>query len=75
MIFREVEQEVLDGVFALGRAEMRMKTGKSNACFEKAKEGFVRLLGEDSVKAVQSACFIATQLSTIEERFAEYMRL
>ena len=29
-----------------------MQTGKSWACFERAKEEFVRLLGEDSAKAV-----------------------
>ena len=46
MTFREVEEEVLDGVLVLGRAEMRMKTGKRKACFERAKEGFVHLLGD-----------------------------
>ena len=38
-----------------GRAERGMKTGKSKACYQRAKEGFVRLLGEDNAKAVDAA--------------------
>ena len=33
MTFCEVQQEVLDGVLALGKAEIGMKTGQSKACF------------------------------------------
>ena len=40
---------VLDGVLALGRAYMWMDFGdECCACYKRAKEGFVRLLGEDS---------------------------
>ena len=45
------EEEVLDGVLQLGDAHMWMDDGRVLECFERAKEGFVRLLGEDSAKA------------------------
>ena len=32
-----------------------MRTGNSKACYQRAKEGFVHLLWEDSVKAVGAA--------------------
>ena len=46
---------MLDGLIALRRAEARMRTGNSKACYQRAKEGFVHLLWEDSVKAVGAA--------------------
>ena len=42
------EEEVLDGVVALGRAYVWMgEWDECHACFVRAREGFVRLLGED----------------------------
>ena len=60
------EEVVLDGVLALGRAYMWMrKVDDCKACFEKAKEGFLRLLGEDHAKSVdatfQPVCLISTR--------------
>ena len=69
------EEDVLDGVLALGRAYMRMQDPECHDCFRRAKEGFVRLLGEDSAKAVNAACRVAGQLASDDERIAEYRRL
>ena len=38
-----------------------------HACFERAKEEFVRLLGEDSAKAVNAVFKVAGQLPSGEE--------
>ena len=56
---KATEEEVLDGVVALSRAEMWMdEYDEYEACFERAKEEFVRLLGEDSAKAVYAAFYV-----------------
>ena len=73
--FSQVEEEVLDGVFALGRAEGKMNIGKSKACYERAKEGFVRLLEENSAKAVKAAFKVASQNPSVDEMITEYRRL
>ena len=50
---KATEKEVLDGVLALGRSYMWMdEYDDCEACFKRAKEGFVRLLGADHVKSV-----------------------
>ena len=47
------EEEVIDGVLALGEAHNWMdERDECNECYEGAKEGIVHLLGEDSAKAV-----------------------
>ena len=58
---------------ALGGAVNRMKTGKSKACYQRAKEGFVCLLGEDSAKAV-GAAFRLARVSN-DEKITKYGRL
>ena len=45
------------------------------ACFRRAREGFVRLLGEDSAKAVNAAYAVASQIPSDDERIAEFRRL
>ena len=70
------EEEVLDGVLQLGVAHKVMdEWDECDECFERAKEGFVRLLGEDSAKAVNAAFRIVGQIPSNEERIAEYRRL
>ena len=70
------EEEVLDEVLELGDAHMWMREwDECCECFERAKEGFVRLLGEDSAKAVNAAYMIATQIPSDDEEIAEYRRL
>ena len=70
------EEEVLDGVLQMGVAHMWMnqRNGCLN-CFERAKEGFVRLLGEGGAKAVNAAFMVAAQLPSDDERIAEFRRL
>ena len=54
------EEEVLDGVLALGRAYMWMdEYYDCGACLKGMKEGFARLLSEDSAKAVEAAYNVA----------------
>ena len=68
------EEMVLDKILALGRAYMWVGEGdESQACYERAKEGFMRLLGEDSAKAV-GAAFRLVRGST-DKKIAEYRRL
>ena len=70
------EEEVLDGVMALGIAYTWVdEWNECRACFRRAKEGFVRLLGEDSAKAVHAAYSVASRLPSDDERIAEYRRL
>ena len=63
---------VLDGVMALGVAYMWMD-GRDDykACFERAKEGFVLLLGEKSSKAVRAA-FLFVGESAVDEIIVEF---
>ena len=71
-----IEDELLDGVVALGDACMWMdEYDECEACSKKAKEGFVRLLGENSAKAVYAAFKVAGQLEDEDEMIAEYRRL
>ena len=50
------EEEVLDAVFALGKAYNTAENrSECRTCFERAKEGFSCLLGEDSAKSVRAA--------------------
>eukprot|EP00518_Triparma_eleuthera_P004837 CAMPEP_0182464466 /NCGR_PEP_ID=MMETSP1319-20130603/8660_1 /TAXON_ID=172717 /ORGANISM="Bolidomonas pacifica, Strain RCC208" /LENGTH=512 /DNA_ID=CAMNT_0024664109 /DNA_START=147 /DNA_END=1685 /DNA_ORIENTATION=- len=61
------EEEVLDGVMALGEAYMWMEEwDECKACYKRAEEGFVRLLGEDSAKAVNAAYSVAGQIVSTE---------
>ena len=74
------EEVVLDGVLALGDlyleiAESDDDWDECEACFQRAKEGFVRLLGEDSAKALDAAYGVASQLVSDDEEIAEYRRL
>ena len=77
------EEEVLDGVLLLGGAYRGMEgrgmeestKDEKMVCFERAKEGFVRLLGEHSAKAVNAAFRVASQIPSADERIAEYKRL
>ena len=70
------EEEVLDVVLALGKAFNRMgEDNGSKYCFERAKVGYDRLLGKDSVKATEAAFLVASQLLSIDETSVEYKRL
>ena len=42
---KATEEEVLDGVAALGDPFIKMRNPTCLACFARAKEGFMRLLG------------------------------
>ena len=65
---KATKEEDLDGILVLVQAYMWVDKGdKCKACFERAKEGFVRLLGEDSAKAVTTAFRVAGQLPTLDE--------
>ena len=79
------EKEVLDGVHSLGEAYMWMD-GVDDAeddddalavisCFERAKEGFECLLGEDSAEAVMASFSFASQLPCYDDVISEYRRL
>ena len=67
------EEELLDGVMALGKAHMWMDDRECKACYNKAMEGFVRLLGEDSAKAVGAAYRLIR--GPPDEKIAEYRHL
>ena len=69
------EEEVLDAVHQLGDAHMWKENSECKACYVRAKEGFVRLLGEDSAKAVNAAYKVAGQIPSIDEKMAEFRRL
>ena len=70
------EEEVIDGVVALGIAFNQMQEwNECKACYKRAKEGFVRLLGEDNAKAVDAACRVAGQIPSDDKMLAEFRRL
>ena len=70
------EEEVLDGVLAPGKAYGWIdERDECTACYQRAKEGFTHLLGEDSAKAVNVALAIASQIPSANERIAELRRL
>ena len=70
-----MEEEELDGVMTLGRAYMWMGDGECKACFKRAKEGFARLIGENSAKEVNAAYMVASLIPSDDENIAEYRRL
>ena len=43
--------------------------------YKRAKKGYIKLLGEDSVKAVDAAYQVASQIQKTDDRIAEYRRL
>ena len=71
--FHEVEEEVLNGVIALRMADMWEGWRDCKACFERAKEEFVRLLGENCAKAVRVTFHLVR--GSIDESIAEFRRL
>ena len=72
---KATEEEVLDGSLQLGDAHLWIdEWGECVECYKRAKEGFVRLLGEVSAKAVNAAYKVANQLPP-DEQIAEYRRL
>ena len=51
----ETEEEVLDGVLALGKAYARIQEFSGCMyCYERAKQGYDWLLGEDHAKSVEA---------------------
>jgi len=71
-----IEEEVLDGVMALGKAYVWVEEwDECHACFVRAREGFVRLLGKDSPKSINAAHRVAWQLPSDDERIVESKRL
>ena len=73
------EEELLDGFLALGRAYEWMEHWDENVdwesykYFERAKEGFIRLLGENSAKALNAAYYLVE--GSDDEVIEEYRRL
>ena len=66
------EEEVLDRVFALGEACMWMHERDGYLyCFERAKEGFVRLLGKGHAKSVEATFSFLFQTTMGDKRIAE----
>ena len=45
------------------------------ACYKRAKEGFVRVLGEGSAKALDAAYRVANQTLHFDEKIMEFKRL
>ena len=67
---------MFDGVMVLRDAYMLMdKYDECKACFERAKEGFDRLLREKSAKAVDAVCSVASHISSDDEVTAEFRRI
>ena len=61
---------------ALGKAHMWIDEGDDcKACFERAKERFVRLLEESNAKVLDASKAIASQLPLDDDNIAEYRRL
>ena len=70
------EEEVLDGVYTLGRANNRMRERDHLLyCYERVKEGFMRLLGEDSAKRVAVTKNLLNQTTRCDGRIAEFRAL
>ena len=70
------EEEVLDGVMALGKACMWMqKWDEYQACFMRAKKGFKHLLGEDHAKSVDATYLLVIQTAEDDELIAELRTL
>ena len=71
----EVTEEVLDGVYALGRVCMWMQEwDECRSCYERAKTGYECLL-PNSAKFVDAALVVASQTLCGDERIAEYRHL
>ena len=65
------KEEVVNWVMVLERAHMWMdEYDDCEACFKRAKEGFVRLLGEDHAKSVEATYSIVVQITWGDERIA-----
>ena len=72
---KATEEQVLDGVMALGRAYMWMgERNECGECFETAREGLVRLLDEGSAKALTAAYRVACNRHEDEEEKAADLR-
>ena len=67
------EEKALDWVMELGLVYMWMDDGECKACFERAKEGLVCLLGENCAKAVHAAYRLVG--GSADEMITEYRRL
>ena len=75
-MFHQISCEVLDGVFALGKACMWMEEfGGCLYCFERAKTGYYRLFGEDSAKSVAVTKSLLIQTTKGDELIAELRAL
>ena len=71
-----VTEEVLDGVFTLGKACMWMHDPECLACFEMAKKGFVTLFGDGHAKSVAATYQLVVQTAKDDdERIAELRAL
>ena len=70
------EEEVLNGVPVIGDTCMWVdEYDESEACFERAKEWFVCLLGEGSAKVVNAGYSVASQIKSDDEQIVEFRRL
>ena len=74
---RVTEEEVLDGVMVLGDTCMRVDNiwEECDSCFERAKEGFVCLLGEDHAKSVEVTQSLLIQTTVGDECITELRTL
>ena len=70
------EEEVLNGVYELGRAHMWVDEGdECRACYKRTKDGFVRLLREDHAKSVEVTKSLLYQTMRGGELIAELRAL
>ena len=74
------EEDILDASAELGNAFMwTSQYTNAWACYERAKEGYTRILGEDHVKTVEADFRVATQTissgGTLEDKIREYRRV
>ena len=74
---KTTDEEVFDGIMTLGGAHVWFREwDKSKACFESAREGFVRLLGEGSAKPVVPVYMVAAaHILSVDERLVELRQL
>mmetsp|Transcript_13469 Transcript_13469/g.27547 ORF Transcript_13469/g.27547 Transcript_13469/m.27547 type:complete len:472 (-) Transcript_13469:15-1430(-) len=69
------EEELLDGVLALGRAHNLTMDGLCPAFFERAREGYNRLLGPDHEKTLEAEYSVTSQLRSEKEQVKLYKNL
>ena len=70
-----VRRQLIDGVLALGRAHNLTMDGLCPAFFERAREGYNRLLGPDHEKTLEAEYSVTSQLRSEKEQVKLYKNL